>query len=323
MAQKLRPQRPSLYGSPGPLYNQSAPPVISVRSPTADDTGYPLGQMWVNKTSDLIYLLTSVSGGQAAWGLSTAGSGDVAFLNADSGQATPSNGEITIAGGSNITTSASSDTLTVSLDNEVDITGPIGATGLEVTGQGGYLRARQNFADGFVEVASINTATTGPDSSAYFLSNVGGPNAGDSFFSVNVEGEQSFVWGIDNSTTNDDFVITEGAFPGDGPSLLSFDGSSFDATFGGNVTVPSGNFFAVNGGAVTDFIGIATLSSGTVTVANTNIAATDRIFLSYLGTGIADSGNLSFTISAGASFTIESTNGSDANTVAYFIVRQV
>lgn len=104
---------------------------------------------------------------------------------------------------------------------------------------------------------------------------------------------------------------------------------SGDITATGDLTTTEGDLLIagagkglrVKGGAVTDFIGIATLASGTATVLNTNIAATDRIFLSYVGTSIADSGNLSYAITAETSFVIESTNGSDANDVAYFIVK--
>ncbi len=90
--------------------------------------------------------------------------------------------------------------------------------------------------------------------------------------------------------------------------------------------------FRLEGGAVTDFIGTATLAAGTVTVANTNIAAGDRIFIQRVAANASTTlGELSYTISAGASFTITSlilgTPGSpqtgDLSTVTYFIVRQL
>ncbi len=88
----------------------------------------------------------------------------------------------------------------------------------------------------------------------------------------------------------------------------------------------------INGGAVTDSIGTATLAAGTVTIANTNIAATDRIIpIRIAANGSTTLGILSYTISAGASFTITSlilgTPGSpqtgDTSTIFYIIVRQV
>lgn len=88
----------------------------------------------------------------------------------------------------------------------------------------------------------------------------------------------------------------------------------------------------VEGGAATDFIGTATLVAGTVTVANTNIAATDRIFVQRNGVNASTTlGELDVSISAGASFTITSlitgtpgsTQTGDVSSVMYFIVRQL
>ncbi len=88
----------------------------------------------------------------------------------------------------------------------------------------------------------------------------------------------------------------------------------------------------MNGGAVTDFIGQATLINGQVTVNNTNIAATDRIFLTRSAINASTALGMPLTtISAGASFTIEAkdlaTPGNDEtgdlSTFDYFIVRQL
>jgi hypothetical protein len=78
----------------------------------------------------------------------------------------------------------------------------------------------------------------------------------------------------------------------------------------------------VAGGLPTDFIGRDILAGGTVTVANTNIAANDKIFLSVELPG-GTQGFLSYAINAGVDFTITSTNALDTSTVAYFIVRQI
>lgn len=89
----------------------------------------------------------------------------------------------------------------------------------------------------------------------------------------------------------------------------------------------------VEGGAVTDFIGTATLALGTTgAIANTNIAAGDRIFIQRIAANASTLlGELSYTISAGASFTITAletatpgdTEVGDLSTVAYFIVREL
>jgi hypothetical protein len=103
------------------------------------------------------------------------------------------------------------------------------------------------------------------------------------------------------------------------------------ATLTGNLSLTgAGTGLRIEGGAVTDSIGTATLAAGTVTVANTNIAATDRIIAFHIApnasTGI---GTLTYTISAGASFTITSLNATaateanDLSTIGYLIVRQL
>ena len=88
----------------------------------------------------------------------------------------------------------------------------------------------------------------------------------------------------------------------------------------------------VEGGAATDFIGQATLVSGTVTVANTNIAATDKVLVTREGVGASTAlGVLDVSISAATSFTITalqpstpgSTETGDVSVVNYFIVRQL
>jgi hypothetical protein len=108
-------------------------------------------------------------------------------------------------------------------------------------------------------------------------------------------------------------------------------GTDITSTLGHVIINGAAKQLRVHGGAVTDFIGQATLVAGTVTIANTNIAATDRIIVERLGAnGSTAVGVFNTSISAGASFTITSlnpTNGTtqtnDVSTVNYFIVRQV
>ena len=86
---------------------------------------------------------------------------------------------------------------------------------------------------------------------------------------------------------------------------------------------------SLNGGAATDFIGTGTLVAGTVTINNTNISASDRIFVTRTALNASPAlGFLIATISAGASFTVASytSAGAAANTdvssFAYIIFRQ-
>jgi hypothetical protein len=82
--------------------------------------------------------------------------------------------------------------------------------------------------------------------------------------------------------------------------------------------------------AATNSIGLGTLSSGTVTIANTNIAAGDVILLTRTGAnGSTTLGVLSYSISASTSFTVTSlilgtpgsTQTGDTSTFSYIIVR--
>ena len=108
-------------------------------------------------------------------------------------------------------------------------------------------------------------------------------------------------------------------------------GTDLSSTAGFVSVSGTGKTLRVKGGAVTDFIGTATLTAGTVTVANTNISADDRIFLSVSNVNASTKlGHLTYTISAGASFTILSrasanltTETNDVSTIAYFIARQI
>jgi len=68
--------------------------------------------------------------------------------------------------------------------------------------------------------------------------------------------------------------------------------------------------------------GTATLVAGTVTVTNTSVSASTRIFLTVRTTG-GTLGTLSYTLSAGASFTINSSSASDTSTVTYFLIEVI
>ena len=94
------------------------------------------------------------------------------------------------------------------------------------------------------------------------------------------------------------------------------------------VIATAGKGLTINGGAATDTIGQATLVAGVATVLNTNIAATDRIFISRRTTGGAAVGNLTYVINAGVSFVVSSFNDASAAVITdvgsfdYLIVRQ-
>lgn len=67
MVKRLQTQTQSSYGLPQPTVNQFPTPIISSRDPTTADTGYILGQIWVNKLAGTMWGMTSNSGGVANW----------------------------------------------------------------------------------------------------------------------------------------------------------------------------------------------------------------------------------------------------------------
>jgi len=87
----------------------------------------------------------------------------------------------------------------------------------------------------------------------------------------------------------------------------------------------------IKAGVVTDMAGTGVLTAGTQTIACTNIATGDMIFLQRIGVAASPAlGAFTYTISNGVSFTVTSmgvTTGTilitDVSTYAYFIVRPV
>jgi hypothetical protein len=66
-------------------------------------------------------------------------------------------------------------------------------------------------------------------------------------------------------------------------------------------------------------MGTVALVGGTATVSNTSVTASTVIFLNHAATG-GTPGHLTYTISAGTSFTVNSTSGTDTSTVNYLLM---
>lgn len=207
---------------------------------------------------------------------------------------------------------------------------PKGAGSVSVSAGDAIVSSGNAGGDRTIEVT--NTDNTMATSRAGFEAAVGGTSAGDPYVNFLISGGQTFTMGIDNSSTNDDFVISDSAALGT-TNRLVIDGSTGDTSVTGNLALPTAaTQLQVEGGAVTDFIGQATLAAGTVTVANTNIAAGDRIICTRSSINSSTAlGILVTSISAGANFTITAvqpgTPGSpetnDTSIVDYFIVREL
>lgn len=94
-------------------------PHLDVRAPATSDLNYPVGKHWVDTVANAEYVLTSFSsaGGTltANWQTTASGTGALASLTGDTGTATPTTGNIQIAGGAGVTTSASGSIVTIAL----------------------------------------------------------------------------------------------------------------------------------------------------------------------------------------------------------------
>lgn len=277
-------------------------PIIGQADPIAsiNKGNYQIGQFWINQVTDSVFMLVDVVDNLAVWALIGAASGDVSQLTGDSGTALPVNGNIDILGTADqIETAGASDAITLSLSDTLVAPGSV-----EVT-------------DGFEVVAGAVTIASGTDAISI---------SADAAATTIAIGTGAAAKTVTVGSTNTTSATTIASGSG-GIALTGQVTASSNVILNGSATQ-----LRVQGGAVTDFIGTATLVLGTVTVANTNIAAGDRIFIQRIDAGISTTlGELSYTISAGASFTITSLilgtpaspQTADVSTVAYFIVREI
>jgi hypothetical protein len=201
----------------------------------------------------------------------------------------------------------------------------------DIQATSGDIIATRSSAAGEVTVEVTNSDNTSTDSDSFFEVAVGGTSSGNPGIRFQISGGQNYSMGIDNASANDDLLICGDNDIGTDPLVTIAEA--------GNVTVNKGNLILgavatqiqMNGGAATDFIGEATLTAGTVTIANTNIAANDRILLSRRDiNGSTALGSLTYSISAATSFTITAvqagtpaaTETNDVSIVSYVIIRE-
>ena len=281
----------------GNAYVESTPiPVISSTTPAATNTNYPLGQVWLDQTSGMAYILAKVASSTATWNVMTAGSADINTMSADTGGSlTPSAGNMIIAGGTNISTAGSGHTITVNLDAAVTLATSLTTPIVAASGADLNINADTNF---------------------------------DIIMKMGDAGGAQKVSLLDSGTAEVASIDSDGNF-----SCIGTGNVDGNFTVGGNLILSSvAKYIQMNGGADTDFIGQATLAAGTVTVSNTNISANDRIILTRAGLNSSTAlGELTITAqTASTSFVITAIDPSDgASTVAgdlsvvnYVIIRQ-
>lgn len=94
-------------------------------APSASNTEFAIGTIWINTSTGSIYFLTNLDSGVATW---TALEGSSITIMADSGSATEIDNAITLSGGNIVTTSGSGAIVTIALTQGSDGQIPIGAT---------------------------------------------------------------------------------------------------------------------------------------------------------------------------------------------------
>lgn len=136
---KLRSQSQSLYGLPQAISTKIQDPIPAKRDPTTSDTGYQVGQQWVNQLTGTYFGLASNAGGVATW--STLGSVSSTYT--------------TLTSGSYLTTGANA--ITLGSGNVFSGTGAGAAIGFTFTPKGA---GNTVFTTGNVTLSSGNLVLT-------------------------------------------------------------------------------------------------------------------------------------------------------------------
>lgn len=114
-----------VYGLTAPFVSVFPDPITKTSAPTANDKNYPNGFVWIYKNGDTRTAYTYGgldSSGDAVWILAGPGDSDVDTLTGDSGGAiSPAAGNITLAGGTNITSAGSGSTITFNMDAAITL----------------------------------------------------------------------------------------------------------------------------------------------------------------------------------------------------------
>lgn len=156
-------------------------------------------------------------------------------------------------------------------------------------------------ATGFVGNNSVGGVLQSGALSGVFTSETTGGR-----FNALVHGYNDVVF----STGNGSYTYRQSAVFSGADHSLSLVGDLICATAGKGIELQSGT------GARA---GNATLVAGTVTVTNTTVTANTLILVSRKTAG-GTLGNLTYTLSAGASFTINSSSGTDTSVVSYVLI---
>lgn len=239
----VRTQRNTAYGLSEALVNVPLLPIVSTRNPTASDTA-ALGQIWVNKSSDTFYVLTSIDAGVATW--STDPGAIVADLTVTNNLTVGNTATVA----NNIT--STNGPITATAGNIIASAGDIVATLGDITATAGAITA----GAGITASAGDITATTGD-----FVA-----SAGDI---VVLAGDITATNGDINATLGS---VTAGATVTAGTSITA--GTGITATTG-NITATLGDIVATAGDIIATAGNIST-TAGDIDSAN-NVTATGAV----------------------------------------------
>lgn len=352
------PQGANLYTSAfGSRPENVEVPVYQTRAPTEADWNYPIGKQWIDTSGLASYILLSVTSSAgintATWENTGGGSTSLDSLSGDTGTATPTAGNIIIAGGDGVVTSASGSTVTISLDGggvAIDsfvpdagtnpvVPSALGAvtmagTANQITTTGGLNSLTFSVPSAFIAPGSVQT-TTSLTVGTSVTATGGAASFGGGTFAV-ASGTNAINISADAANTTVNLAtgagvktVTIGSTNTTSTTILTAGSGGLNMATDVNLTAAASKI-TMNGGAVTDFIGTATLANGTVTVANTNIAAADVILVTREGiNGSTALGVFNTAITPATSFSITALNPTDATTqtndvsiVKYVIFRQ-
>jgi hypothetical protein len=150
------------YGLSDALLGVAPSPIVSKRDPGVNDMA-PIGQLWVNASSNAAFVLTSLVANQALWSDIAGGGGSFASLNVGPGNITATAGNVVTTAGNVVSGGQISATTTVQAGGDITSTGGsvISSTG-SIVATAGSISAGANVGAAAVVTGGTGvTATTG------------------------------------------------------------------------------------------------------------------------------------------------------------------
>ena len=315
-----------------------------------------IGTIGVDNATGVGYMLVSKSGGTDTWSQIISGGGGAGSFTTLTNTVAYTLGTAQVTHNSTIGSGQSSGTIiiggsaatgTITLGSSsgtqiVNVGTGAGANAVNV-GVGGTGIVTIGNTTGNTAVTGSLTASTGLTATTGGVTVVAGGIAATGNSTINSSGAGTTIIGtggtgyvhIGNATGN---TAVTGSLTASAGLVATTAGVTATA---GNITATNGNvilshaatYIGMKATAVTDFAGVSQLTSGTVEIPNTNIAAGDLIFIQRLaenGSGASTTlGELTYVITAGNNFTVNSlildtpasVETGDNSSFVYFIIR--